>query len=301
MGIFAFIFLLVVPFLAVGQIGCGSTSGDSAPSDAGGDVPFYFHDAGPDSALPTSTGPIAQISAGGSFACALGKNGYVWCWGSNQAAELGADEAVIADFGPHSTPTRVQGLSDVVRISAGYLMACAVKSDGTVWCWGANDFGQLGHAPTELTCSYDFGTLQCTPEPVQVPGITGAIGVSAGRSHACALVTTAAGKTIECWGDNGDGQLGRTPVAFMVPVAPGRADGIGDDVEQISASESDDTCVRKTDGSLWCWGANEFGALGHDPALDSQTCTFGACTRSPEESPPTPTAAHSTSPISTLP
>lgn len=223
---FLFLCSATVAALDLSLAGCGDRPSSEGPaSDAGSDATYFVRDAA-DSAPPDSIGRVTQVSAGGSFACALGENGYVWCWGSNQAAELGADEALVSDFGAHATPLRVKALSDVVRISAGYLMACAVKEDGTVWCWGANDFGQLGHAPTEPTCSYDFGTLPCTNDPVQVPGV-------------------------------------------------------GDDVEQISASASDVTCVRKSDRSLWCWGANESGALGHEPALDSQTCTFGACTPTP--------------------
>ena len=83
-----------------------------------------------------------------------------------------------------------------------------VRRDGTVWCWGSNGDGQLGD-----------GTTTTRLVPTRVVGITGALQVDAGGSHACALL---AGGRIVCWGTNSSGQLGdgtttnrSTPVAVL--------------------------------------------------------------------------------------
>src|SRR5262249_43581581 len=83
----------------------------------------------------------------------------------------------------------------VAEVSAGFARTCARREGGTLWCWGANDFGQLGD-----------GTRVDKPLPVQVTALgASVVEVSAGGWH---------------------------------------------------------TCVRKSDGTVWCWGLNETGQLG---------------------------------------
>ena len=90
-------------------------------------------------------------------------------------------QATGSDFMPHY-------LQRVVAIS------CALRTDGTVWCWGANDFGQLG-----------VGNADDQTMPQQVMGVAGAKGLVAGDAHTCVFDATGA---VQCWGQNTDGQLG---------------------------------------------------------------------------------------------
>lgn len=129
-------------------------------------------------------------------------------------------------------------------ISAGGAHSCAVRGDGTVWCWGANEFGQLGN-----------GTATSTAEPVQVTGVMNAVAVGAGGLFSCALDDMG---QVFCWGNNSAGQLGdgtnsdsRTAVSVR--------DLAG--VKQLSVG-ADHACALKGDGSVACWGANEDGQLG---------------------------------------
>ncbi|HEY6478279.1 MAG TPA: RCC1 repeat-containing protein, partial [Polyangia bacterium] len=99
---------------------------------------------------------------------------------------LGATSAAVA------TPASVMGIASAASgVSAGGAHSCAELTNGSVWCWGANDSGQLGD-----------GTTVDRPMPARVAGAAGA--VSAGALHTCA---SAAGHT-RCWGSDTSGQLG---------------------------------------------------------------------------------------------
>lgn len=128
--------------------------------------------------------------------------------------------------------------------------SCQVRGDGTIRCWGQNDFGQLGNGSS--------GQGQFSAGPVAVPGISDALAVAAGRRHTCAL---RASGTVFCWGDNGFGQLGNasggTGVLSSVPV---QAVGLTDAVA-IAAGFSH-SCALRMNGRLSCWGSNSVGQVG---------------------------------------
>lgn len=111
----------------------------------------------------------------GSFICALRTNGTVQCKGSNSYGELG-NPAVTAR--ESSTPVDVAGLSDVVSIASGSHSTCALRADGTVWCWGANANGELGDGGDSTY------PQPAHPKPQQVPGVSGAIELRAGQQWA---------------------------------------------------------------------------------------------------------------------
>jgi alpha-tubulin suppressor-like RCC1 family protein len=129
-------------------------------------------------------------------------------------------------------------------VSAGGLHSCAVRKDGSVWCWGRNDFGQLGDSTTVDSAI-----------PVQVMGMKNAVAVGAGSASSCALDNAG---TVFCWGRNDAGQLGDGTMSdSRAPVAVSNLTG----VSQISIG-ANHACVLKTDGSVACWGANMDGQLG---------------------------------------
>ena len=139
------------------------------------------------------TSGVARVSAGGRHTCALTISGGLKCWGTDGSGQLGND----ASFTNQPTPVDVQGLtSGVSSVSAGANHTCAVTTAGGLKCWGADNFGQLGN-DTALTLK---------PTPVDVLGLTsGAVSVSAGGFHTCAVATSGG---LKCWGYDGSGQLG---------------------------------------------------------------------------------------------
>ncbi len=154
---------------------------------------------------------VKGTSAGDRHTCAL-KEGVVWCWGLNWYGQLGNGQSGEGKLS--TTRVRVQNLSGVTDISAGYEYTCALTSARRVWCWGDNEYGQLGIGQS------GEGKLTATPVPVQNLG--GVAAISGGGGHTCAL--TSAGR-VWCWGRNIEGQLGNgqsnnlsaIPVAVVWP------------------------------------------------------------------------------------
>jgi len=192
------------------------------------------------------------VSSGENHSCALLWDGAIECWGNNQVGELGSGTMTntTAPFGL-ATPVPVSGIKNAVAVSAGWNHTCAVLSDGTIECWGANSNGQLGN-----------GTTTSSPTPVQVSGITNAVAVSAGASDTCALLSDS---TVSCWGWNGMGALGNgTTVDSSIPVP---ISGLSD-VESISAGGYTNCALRRT-GTVDCWGSDIFGQLGNGTTSES--------------------------------
>jgi len=144
---------------------------------------------------------VVQVAAGGSHTCALRQDGTVWCWGWNSYGQLG-DGTTINRY----TPVLVQNLSGVVQVTVGgYTHTCALKQDGTVWCWGDNHSGKLGD-----------GTTTDRYTPVLVQNLSGVVQVTGGYAHTCALKGDG---TVWCWGQNYYGQLGDgTTTQRLTPV-----------------------------------------------------------------------------------
>jgi alpha-tubulin suppressor-like RCC1 family protein len=84
----------------------------------------------------------ATIALGYGHSCAVLVDGTVQCWGDNSGGQLGSGSTSDQ---PSAVPGTVKGLSQVVGLSCGDIHTCAVVSGGKVYCWGSNDFGQLGY------------------------------------------------------------------------------------------------------------------------------------------------------------
>ena len=145
----------------------------------------------PQATLPA--GSASALRAGETHTCAARPNGTVACWGSNAFGKLGFGYGV-AGREVVTTPTAVPGLSGVAGVALGLTHTCALRTNGTVACWGDNVYGQLGDGSTTLR-----------PVPTDVPGLAGATALAVGDYHTCALV---AGGAVTCWGLNDNGQLG---------------------------------------------------------------------------------------------
>jgi alpha-tubulin suppressor-like RCC1 family protein len=143
--------------------------------------------------------------------------------------------------------------SGVSSVALGEYHTCAVKTDGSLWCWGDNGYGQLGD-----------GTNTSRTTPVQIT--SGVSSVALGFSHTCAIKQDG---SLWCWGWNDYGQLGdgtntskNTPVQIM-------SSGV-----VVVALEYAHTCAIKQDGSLWCWGWNDYGQLGDGTNANKDTPTY---------------------------
>jgi alpha-tubulin suppressor-like RCC1 family protein len=146
----------------------------------------------PGSAMPTLVAGISEavaITAGGNHTCAALKNGAVKCWGPNSVGELGTGH--VASDSP--TPVDVVGLTEAVTtVAAGGHHTCAVGASGSLFCWGFNSEGQLG-VPRPLL----FSDVTPTTTPIQVPGVSDAVAVTAGDLHTCVRLKSG---LVNCWG-----------------------------------------------------------------------------------------------------
>ncbi len=200
-----------------------------------------------------------EAAGGDAFNCAILASGKASCWGSNAYGRLGSGSAPTA-LARSPIPTEVVGLADAVAMSAGESHACAVRANGTVLCWGNNDFDQLGLG--EL----DGGQPAFSATPVPVAGITDARAIELGEKHSCAYT---AANEIWCWGSNSKGQLGDNGASGAMSPTPVKVVGLTVPKEVSGAGEH--TCARTENGAVFCWGDNGFGQGGQDPATVAQS------------------------------
>jgi alpha-tubulin suppressor-like RCC1 family protein len=205
-----------------GQLGVGDTMPRSTPAEV------------------NITFAIDKLIAGGDFTCVKGTDKSLWCWGDNQFGQLG-----LGNSSPTTVPTQVTAVGNsVLSVATGGTHSCAVMADATVWCWGDNNFGQLG-----------LGDLnpRFTPTQIDPSTLSSVTAIYTGGHHTCA---TKGDNTLWCWGDNRMGQLGTgdtnprsTPMQVASSVSNAYAGGAH-------------TCEVLMNGAIYCWGANQYGQLG---------------------------------------
>ncbi|HEV7396353.1 MAG TPA: hypothetical protein VGN86_07560, partial [Pyrinomonadaceae bacterium] len=160
-----------------GQLGDGSTANHSLPAPING------------------LSNIVSISGGSQHTVALKSDGTVWSWGRNNFSQVGDGTTAFRQL----TPVQVTSLTGAIAVSAGGDHSMALKSNGTVWCWGSDRVGQLGD-PTDQSLSN-----QQHADPRMVIWITGITAISAGGQHSFALQNNG---LLWSWGDDNLGQLG---------------------------------------------------------------------------------------------
>lgn len=200
---------------------------------------------------------VASVSVGDSHACARTVTGSVYCWGWNTHGQAGDGTNTT----PRRSPRAVSGLSGVVQLGIQGSASCALKNDGTVWCWGYGSDGQLGN-----------GSDSHQNVPVQVVGVggtghlTGIAALADARSstHLCAISQTG---TLYCWGFGGYGALGNSSLSSTnTPVPFKGIGGIGILADVIWAGVGYHTCAYSASAGLICAGPNYAGQLAFGDA-----------------------------------
>ena len=190
----------------------------------------------------------SAISAGFFHTVARKSDGTLWSWGDNRDGQLGNETRI-----DRNTPTQeITGATNWSVLAAGEYHTVACKSDGTLWSWGRNTYGQLGN-----------GTKTDSNIPIQeITGATNWSAISAGHYYTIARKSDG---TLWSWGDNRDGQLGNgtridrnTPTQEITGATNWSA---------ITAGHGH-TAAIKSDGTLWSWGWNGHAALGDGTRID---------------------------------
>ncbi len=251
----------VKPYQALGlggTLGCGQL-------DDGGLACWGEQAGGGNAERPGGSTLLRSISwqsfdVAHSHACGITDDQSLFCWGAGDAGQLGVGTTessrrprqVAAAAVTEWTQVAGGGISrpdsDGGQVEQGF--TCAVAGDGSLWCWGANESGQLGDGSTTRRL-----------RPVQVGSGLDWVAVTAGNYHACGLKIDG---SLWCWGRNRERQAGsssgeRITVPTLVDGGPWR---------QVSAGAAH-TCGLREAGSLWCWGDNTYGQLGHSHAESS--------------------------------
>jgi len=183
---------------------------------------------------------FTAISAGYGHTCAIDPAGRGWCWGLNSFGQLGN-----GNTNPSMLPAPVNqpGGSLFIDIRAGYMTTCAVTENGTSFCWGKGNAGQIGDSQ-----------MQDRLVPTAVSNSMDEVFIDVHSTHACSVSDSS---LLRCWGNNEFGQLGRAGSYSTTPTMVS-----GNLSARVVATSQFGACAIVNSGRLWCWGMNDYGQLG---------------------------------------
>jgi len=204
-----------------------------------------------DSGMDVTSLVTPVVAAGMAHTCMTLSNGTVQCFGYNSKGQLG-DQTIEHKY----VPVPVTGLpAPAIALAAGFLHTCALTNQGAVLCWGNNSLAQLGDGTKEE---------RHTPVPVKNLG-AGVSDIASRYYHTCALIS---GGSVECFGDNTDGQLGHDST-LEISTEPLFVPGLVEEVTAVTVGASH-SCVLYKGGGVACFGGNAEAQLG-DGTFESRS------------------------------
>jgi alpha-tubulin suppressor-like RCC1 family protein len=195
------------------------------------------------------------IGAGSHHSLAIRADGTVAAWGANGSGQLGT-----ADYQPRFSPTTVSALpAPAASVAAGDSYSLVLLSDGTVWSFGDNSYGQLGTGSIEGNST----------TPQRVVGLSGVTQIAAGYTHALAVK---ADGTVWSWGRGWEGQLGNG--IENNEGSPGQILGQSGSFIQVAGGQYH-SLVLRNDGVVFAFGANWSGQVSASAAGSLDGSTLG--------------------------
>jgi alpha-tubulin suppressor-like RCC1 family protein len=201
---------------------------------------------------PTQVGALTtwlNVNAGTDFTLATKTDGTLWAWGRNNYYMLGLG----SDSEPRSSPTQVGVGTTWLNVTAGYTHALATTTDGKLYSWGRNYWGELG-----LNVQGGYKSL-----PTQVGALTNWVNVISKHQSTYAIKSDG---TLWAWGKNSAGQLGvGDSITRSSPVQVGALNTW----LNVSAGEYGGAVATQTNGKLFTWGYNSGGSMGGNGSSNS--------------------------------
>jgi len=267
-----------------GQIGDGSTNDKSTPTAIGAATDWYQINAGYYHALairattgqlwawgandrgqvgdgttvnrssPVQVGTLTgwtSIAGGFDTSYAI-KGGALWAWGLNSNGQLGDSTTVNK-----SSPIQIGTLTNWLYVDASSEAGSgfAIKTDGTLWAWGANNVGQLG-----------IGNIENKSSPTQVGTLTTWSSIINGDDFAGGGLNNNA--SLYMWGSNAQGQLAQNTVYFGLRSSPVQ---LGTEKWLVVSGQANTIAAIKSDNSLWGWGAATSGQIGDNTTINKSS------------------------------
>jgi alpha-tubulin suppressor-like RCC1 family protein len=227
---------------------------------------FTFPQTSSTQSATTSTSgfTLQQLAAGSNFTCALGVNATnsseIRCVGNNAQGQLGIAAAQSAFIGKVALPSGHTPVGIAASKTGSH--ACALVNQdspalsGKIFCWGNNEFGQLGNGSTTAVSA---GTLVSVATGDFETSNQKSFSLAVGKSHTCSAQLLSNGSSqAYCWGKNSNGQLGLGDTLDS-PVPQSLS--FNDDIIQVAAGENH-SCALSETGEVYCWGDNSVGQLG---------------------------------------
>ncbi len=262
-----------------GQLGLGDTD---KRGDATGEIGSNFAVT----SVPTGR-TIDSMALGWDHTCVVWDNYSVSCWGGNDNGQLGLDSTTdigdgAAEMGDNLDFLGLPGAASAITAGDGF--TCAIIDDSgndRAFCWGLNDYGQLGIESTTDVGDGSGGSMSSISNADLTYEV---LSIDAGEDHVCAIVQFGSYKPVQCWGNGADGRLGYGSQDNR-GTGPGSTNGMGSNLPYVRLTSSNThyaynvndvevgagtTCVRVANGwnDVICWGDNGIGQLGYGDTED---------------------------------
>ncbi|MEC7151818.1 MAG: hypothetical protein VXW85_05130, partial [Candidatus Thermoplasmatota archaeon] len=199
-----------------------------------------------------------SVTFGNHYGCAVLSDASLKCWGKNTWGQVG-DGTVADKSSPVSIGLGTGRTAEAVAVHNAH--TCALLDDGSVKCWGDDTYGELGNGA---------GVTDSTSPPsttVDLGAGRTAVALDVGSDHTCAVLDNG---SLTCWGRDHTGQLGNGAAITANQHDPSFVD-LGTDRTAIAvATGNAHTCAILDDGSLKCWGDDQYGQLGNGAITGNQ-------------------------------
>lgn len=278
--------------------GSGSGAGGAGSAQGGGVIGAF-------GGLPINycqNSIYESVAVGADYTCGRSNGGVLKCWGNGSFGQLG-DGSTSGRY----VPSHVATAKKFDFVSTGTSHTCAIEQGtGRLFCWGLNNFGQLGDGSTidrgtpvavdpatsykevavalNSTCGLTTsGLVRCwgsgasgqigngstsnSPTPITIDGAVSYASISAGKQSVCGVTVSGA---LKCWGSNIAGKLGDGTTTNRTSPVEIAASGY----KSVSVGAGNTTCATTTTDIARCWGENTFSQIGDGTSTDRLTPTL---------------------------